>query len=200
MNWALTSLGIGKRSDAAIRRTIGLSLAETFAALTDSDSGAGDAAGAQFAELFIRRADEVMADATSLLPGAREAVDALADTGATLGVVSTKFRRRIEVVLTREALLAPFSVIIGGEDVPAHKPDPACLVAACAALGLPPPACLYVGDSAVDGQAASRSGNPFVGVLSGRTDEATLRAWDPLAVLPSVRELPDWLKGETHGY
>jgi phosphoglycolate phosphatase len=196
VNWAFASLGMADRSEAAIRRTIGLSLRDTFAALVDDERSATENDAALFVERFVGRADEVMADATSLLPGAREAVAALADTGATLAVVSTKFRRRIESVLAREELREPFSVIVGGEDVTAHKPDPACLFAACAALEASPSECVYVGDSVVDGQAADAAGMPFVGVLSGTTDEATLREWHALTVLSSVAPLPDWLEGE----
>ncbi len=197
VNWALGRLGLPTRSEAAIRRTIGLSLHATYAALAGDEAREADVD--RFVGLFVHRADEVMADATSLLPGAAEAALALVGAGVTVGIVSTKFRRRIEAVLARESLREPFSAIIGGEDVSAHKPDPACLNAACAALGAFPAACLYVGDSAVDGEAATRAGMSFVGVLTGVTDKAALEAWDPLAVLPSVRQLPNWLEGQADG-
>ena len=192
VNRALESMGMQRQPDAAIRGTIGLSLGRTFMDLT----GGPAARASQFSELFIQRADEVMADHTSLLPDTRAAVTALAGRSHRLGVVSTKFRRRIETVLTRDGLRAPFDVIIGGEDVPAHKPDPACLLAALAALDIRADEALYVGDSEVDGEAASRAGMSFVGVLTGMAPEASLTAWGPVVVLPTVGRLPEWLEGE----
>ncbi|MAF11282.1 HAD family hydrolase [Candidatus Poribacteria bacterium] len=191
VNWALESMGMARQADAAIRRTVGLSLGETFAKLT----GGPVAQAPQFSELFIRRADEVMADHTSLLPDTRAAVTTLARRGHQLGVVSTKFRRRIETVLTRDSLRAPFDIIVGGEDVPAHKPNPACLFAALAALDIRADEALYVGDSEVDGEAASRARIPFVGVLTGMAAKSSLAAWSPVAVLPTVGGLPEWLEG-----
>ncbi|MBT3268029.1 HAD-IA family hydrolase [Candidatus Poribacteria bacterium] len=195
VNWAMRSMGLPRRADDAIRRTIGLSLARTFTTLTgDAAEGAG-----RFAELFIERADEVMAERTSLLPGAREAVLALANRGYRLGVVSTKFRRRIETVLARDGLRAPFEVIVGGEDVPAHKPDPACLLAALAHLRIGARDALYVGDSEVDGEAAHRAGVALVGVLTGTTTREALGTWRPSVVLEHVGALPDWLEDNCDG-
>lgn len=194
VNWALAKLGMSPRPEGAIRRTIGLSLTDTFAALTGERSTQAE----RFVALFIKRADEVMAEHTSLLPGAADAILALSQADYRLGVVSTKFRRRIETVLGRDGLRAPFEVIIGGEDVSQHKPDSACLLAASQALGIRPAEALYVGDSGVDGEAATRAGMGFVAVLSGATSEAGLRAWNPLAVLADVSALPAWMEGTHH--
>lgn len=60
-------------------------------------------------------------------------------------------------------------MLIGGEDVQRHKPDPEGLVQALARLDLPARAAIYVGDHAVDAQAAERAGVPFVGAVSGMT-------------------------------
>ena len=195
VNWALASLGMARQSDEAIRGTIGLSLGDTFASLVgDAAAGAND-----FTRLFIQRADEVMAEHTVLLPGCREAVGALSRAGYRLGVVSTKFRRRIETVLVRDGLREPFEVVVGGEDVPKHKPHPACLLAAIRSLGVEAGETVYVGDSSVDGEAASRAGMPFIAVLTGRTDESRLRAWGPVAVLPGVVDVLEWMEGRRDG-
>ena len=60
VNWALESMGMDGQPDDAIRRTIGLSLRRTFTTLT----GESKAHGGRFADLFIQRADEVMAEHT----------------------------------------------------------------------------------------------------------------------------------------
>jgi len=72
-------------------------------------------------------------------------------------------------VFRRENLLRFFQVIVGGEDVSAHKPDPQGLLAAVDRLGSRHAATLYVGDSVTDAETAKRAAVPFVAVLSGAT-------------------------------
>ena len=65
-----------------------------------------------------------MTSLTTMLPGAADALEALQDAGLRLAIVSQKLRYRVEDVLRREGLLECFLTILGGEDVPAFKPDP----------------------------------------------------------------------------
>jgi len=67
--------------------------------------------------LFIQRADAVMLDYIVLFDSVRPAVKQLIANGLALGIVSTKYRRRIEAFLKREKLTDVFNVIVGGEDV-----------------------------------------------------------------------------------
>jgi phosphoglycolate phosphatase len=107
-----------------------------------------------------------------------------------LGIVSTKFRRRLEAVLEREGLRARFDVIVGGDDVTNPKPAPEALLLALSMLELAPTEALYVGDSSADGMAARAAGIPFVAVLSGVTPLATLENLSPIAILGDASELP----------
>ena len=110
--------------------------------------------------------------------------------GVTLGIVSSKFRYRIEDVLLRDRLQNVFSVIIGGEDVPVHKPDPTGLQRAIRRLGRIASEVLYVGDSAVDAETAGRAGVPFVAVLTGVTPEEALAACGRFPMIKDLGELP----------
>jgi phosphoglycolate phosphatase len=184
--FALRELGLPPVSDASARNTIGLSLPDTLTALTGPQPAEVSQA---FARLFVERADEVMADRTVLLPGVTATVMCLQDWTIALGIVSTKYRRRIEMILRREALLEPFAVIVGGEDVSRHKPHPESLLVATKKLGLSPEEVLYVGDSVTDAVAAKRAGLPFVAVLSGTTPRVDFAGHDVCAVLASVQDL-----------
>ena len=106
-----------------------------------------------------------------------------------LGIVSTKYRRRIEGILERERLLDSFAVIVGGEDVSQHKPDPQSLLLALDRLGVPAREALYVGDSVTDAQAARRAGVPFVAVLSGTTPREAFRDCGVYKILADLRGL-----------
>ena len=72
-------------------------------------------------------------------------------------------------MLRRERLLDAFEVVVGGEDVSAHKPDPEGLLRAIDEVAASPDKTLYVGDSVTDAQTAERANVSFVAVLSGVT-------------------------------
>ena len=190
INFALREMGLDGVSDEAACRTIGLSLAETFLTLGEHhEPHRCD----EFHWLFVQRAEQVMANLTVLYESVPAMVEALHARGLRLGIVSTKYRRRIHEVLKREAMLHGFHVIIGGEDVKQHKPHPQGLFEALARLESSPSSVVYVGDSEVDAELARRAGVPLVIVLSGVTPRERFENYEPLAVLDSIRELPGFL-------
>jgi phosphoglycolate phosphatase len=130
-----------------------------------------------------------MSDLTVLFEFVPGVIDKLRSRGFSLGIVSTKFRYRIESVLRREGLLGAFAVIIGGEDVAKHKPDPTGLLTAVERLGSAPASTLYVGDSVTDAQTAERAGIPFVAVLSGVTPREAFRNYATCKVVESLSDL-----------
>jgi phosphoglycolate phosphatase len=187
IGYALRGLGLPPVSDEAVRRTIGLSLADTLVTLAGPQPAE---VSKRFARLFVERADQVMADMTVLLPGVREVVTRLRERGLALGIVSTKYRYRIEAILRQEGLLAPFAAIVGGEDVTAHKPDPESLRLALDRLGVGQEEALYVGDSIVDVETARRAGVSFVAVLSGTKPREAFLEYPIYAVIDMLEELP----------
>jgi phosphoglycolate phosphatase len=175
--------------DAACR-TIGLSLAETFLKLGEHHEP--DRCD-EFHRLFVQRADDVMVNSTVLYDTVPATVEALRARGLKLGIVSTKYRRRISEVLDREAMLYAFPVIIGGDDVNQHKPDPQGLFEAMERLECLPASVVYVGDSEVDAELARRAGVPVVIVLSGVTPRERFDNYEPVAVLDNISQLPKLL-------
>lgn len=187
MNYALEKMGLPPRSADVIRKLIGISMPETYEEL------AGDLHGGRFDEfqrLFLERANQVMVESVRLFDSTRPAVEALLAGGLSLGIVSTKFRHRIEAVLQRDKLEHAFEVIVGAEDVAVHKPDPTGLDRAIGRLGRSPEWVLYVGDSTVDAETARRAGVPFVAVLSGVTPREAFAAYEPHAVIDDLTLLP----------
>jgi len=173
-----------------IFRTIGLSLKDTFIKL----------AGNQylnkidvFSQLFIQKADEVMADLTVILENVPEVIHILNNHGFSLGIVSTKFRYRIESILTRENLLEYFDVIVGGEDVENHKPDPEGLLLAVKKLKCRRSHSLYIGDSITDAETAKRADISFLPILSGMTLQDSFKDYKIAGILENISELPNLL-------
>jgi phosphoglycolate phosphatase len=190
INFALREMGLDGVSDEAACRTIGLSLAETFLTLGEHhEPHRCD----EFHRLFVQRAEQVMANLTVLYDSVPATVEALRARGLRLGIVSTKYRRRIHEVLEREAMVDGFHVIIGGEDVKQHKPHPQGLFEAMERLECSPASVVYVGDSEVDAELARRAGVPVVIVLSGVTPRERFENYEPLALLDSISQLPEFL-------
>lgn len=97
---------------------------------------------------------------TTLYPGVREGLDALALAGYRLGLCTNKPLAPTRAVLRHFGLEALFPVVIGGDSLPVKKPDPAPLLAALEALG--GGAALFVGDSEVDAETAQAAAMPFL--------------------------------------
>jgi phosphoglycolate phosphatase len=188
IDYALRELGLLPVSDEQARRTIGLSLSDTLIHLAGPQPAARCDA---FARLFVERADQVMLDKTVLLRAVPRSIEQLRRRGLSLGIVSTKYRRRIEAILRREDLLEAFGVIVGGEDVSAHKPDPEGLLQAIDRLSVSPQDTLYVGDSLTDAETARRASVRFAAVLSGVTPLDAFQGHPVCRVLESVAELPE---------
>jgi phosphoglycolate phosphatase len=190
VNYAFRTMNLPLAANADIHANIGVSLPETYRRLTrDSNKTGAD----EFVRLFIERADAVMLDYIILFESVKPTVKQLIENGLTLGIVSTKYHRRIDAFLTREKLTHAFTVVVGGEDVPAHKPDPAGLLMALEKLGHSAGQTVYVGDSVVDAETAKRANAAFVAVLSGVTPKEAFRDYAPLAVIDNLQMLPPLL-------
>lgn len=191
INFALVNLGLPPAPNTAIHQTIGLSLTDTLVKLAGPDYAPH---AQEFTRLFKQRADEVMADLTLIFDTVPPVVTRLKQDGLTLGIVSTKFRYRIEAILKRENLLGAFDLIIGGGEVARHKPDPEGLQKAVERLALPAAQVLYVGDSVTDAETARRAQVPFVAVLSGVTPKEAFAEYPVNHIVDNLEQLSAWLK------
>lgn len=188
--YAASRTGLTPPDPDAIGRTIGTPLPLAFRQLYGIED---EDLTQRYIRLYQERADEVMTDLTVMLDGAAAAIKALSGAGIRLAIVSQKLRYRVEDVCRREALLKSFAVILGGEDVPAFKPDPRGILLAVEQLGTNPAETPYVGDTVIDAEAATRAGTPFFAVLTGYADAGDFARYAPIAVLDCVGDLPTHL-------
>lgn len=189
-NTGLAALGLPKAAPDAIRRTIGLSIPESLACIAGREHLPRVE---EFRLSWRRRSDEIMVAWTKVFDWTAPAIEELREAGLALGIVSTKYRSRIESTLRPHGLIEHFSVIVGGEDVERHKPDPEGLLLGLAGLGVGPNEAVYVGDTVADATAAQSAGTAFVGVLSGMTEAAELERLPNLGVLPHIGALPAFI-------
>jgi phosphoglycolate phosphatase len=131
-------------------------------------------------------------DCVTLFPASSATIQALHAAGYLLGVATAKGR----VGLERELLatgLAPFFHGTRTVDEAPSKPAPGMLLGLYDELGVKPEDTLMIGDTSFDLEMAKNARCASVGVLTGAQSAAHFAPHEPLAVLPSVAELPDWL-------
>ena len=183
VNYGLRGLGLPEASSDEIGRTIGLHLSEALVVLAGEEQQPN---ADKFLALFGDRADQIMVDNTVIFPEVPEALDDLKNRGYTMGIVSTKYRYRIEDILGRAGLLRYFDNIVGGEDVDRHKPAPDSLLLAMENLSVNRQEVIYVGDSITDAKTAEAAEVEFVAVLSGTTSLKEFDAFPNMTVLAGV--------------
>ncbi len=128
-----------------------------------------------------------------LFDGVAELLQALATRGLRWGIVTNKAMVYAEPVVQGLGLGA-CAVLVAGDSTPHPKPHPAPLLAACAALGLEPSDCVYVGDDERDIQAAHAAGMPGIAAAYGYLGLGTpLADWGADATVAQPLDLLDLL-------
>lgn len=189
-NYAMEQLGYEKKSQAEIRKTIGLSTKDTFYALT----GEQDAErAALFAKYFKEKADMIMVDNTSLYPVTQEVLEKLRKSTVKVGIVTTKFHYRIDQILSRFSMNDAIDLVVGCEDVKIEKPNPEGLLWAIQQMNVGKTEVLYVGDSWVDAQTAQNAGVDFAGVLTGMNTREDFEKYPYVCVAEDLSGVYEYL-------
>ena len=166
----------------AIVATIGRPLEPTFEALAPGR-------GAELLQTYRAYLNEHHDALVRAFPGTIELLAELRGRGYALGIVTAKSRMQAELSFRLCALEPLVEVTICHEDAERHKPAPDPLLAAARRLGLPPAACLYVGDSVFDLMAARAAGMASAAVTWGAGTLADLEAQAPELIVHAPAEL-----------
>lgn len=186
INYALEKLGYKREELETIKKTIGLSLKDTYRALTQMDNLEE---AELFSQLFKEKADQVMVENTQLYKGVKKVLGNLHEKGYKIAIVTTKFHYRIEQILTKFDATKWIDLIVGGEDVKEAKPNPEGLLYAITQLQVERDEILYVGDSLVDAKTAQNAGVDFAAVLTGTTTREEFDDFDKVFVGDSIEEV-----------
>ena len=186
INYALEKLGYAVPNIADVKKTIGLSLKETYFALTSNDNLYE---AEQFVKLFKEKADSVMVDNTELYAGVKSVLQKLKDKGYMAAIVTTKFHYRIEQILNKFGANELIDIIVGAEDVKAEKPNPEGLLYAIDCLGVMSEEVLYVGDSLVDAKTADNANVKFVAVLTGTTTKDEFKSYNNVYIGQNIADV-----------
>jgi len=115
-------------------------------------------------------AEAMLADGPRVYLGVVELVNKLQSKGVKLGIVTTTWRRNVEIVLNAAKLTEAFEVIVAKEDVAAMKPMPDGYQLALKRLGLKGDEAIAIEDSPTGVEAAKRAGLRVVAVGHRRLD------------------------------
>lgn len=173
-------------TDEAIKRTIGKTLEESFSVLT----GVTDEEQlALFKKEYGKEADTHMTVNTVLFLETKSVLLALKDAGVLIGIISTKYRFRIQELLSLHFPGNFFNIIIGGEDVKTPKPSPEGVLLAIKQLNVSKAETLYVGDSTIDAATARAAGVDFAGITHGVTTAEELKEYPHWKIMDSLEGL-----------
>lgn len=153
----LDDLGRPALPEEAIRSYVGRgvanlvkrSLAGSLDAAEDDSPAPADAV-ASFRRHYARENGRQ----SRLFPGVREGLEAIRDMGLPMAVITNKPEAFTRPLLEMTGLDKFFGVVVSGDNLPRHKPDPMSLVWTCGRLGISPADALFIGDSVNDFLAA----------------------------------------------
>lgn len=98
--------------------------------------------------------------------GVEQCIEAFAERGLALAVVTSSMRSEAEAVLSALKLQKYFSVVISAEDVKNGKPDPEGYLKGAGAVQIPPPQCIVIEDAPSGLRAAEIAGIYSVAVTN----------------------------------
>ncbi|HEY7544196.1 MAG TPA: HAD family hydrolase [Blastocatellia bacterium] len=133
-------------------------------------------------------ADQMFAT-TSLYPHVAETLRHFRDKRKA--VVTSKEVHFTEMILERFGIRQDFDCIIGGDTVPARKPDPQPVREAVSRLSGLPPDAVMIGDSENDIMAGKRAGAHTCAVTYGFRTEDHMRKTMPDVLIDSFDKLKD---------
>ncbi len=173
MNRTLRSYGLPEHPVDAYRGFVGEGAAKLVArALPPAHEDLHEEAVQTFRATYAARCMET----TRPYPGVPALLDALADRGVPLAILSNKPEPMTRSLVGDLLGRWPWLEVVGGRpDIP-KKPDPTAVPRITEAAGATPSASLLVGDTWVDMAAATAAGVSPVGVLWGFRDRSELLA------------------------
>ena len=181
---ALERLGVPVPGRARVREMVGHGLESLL------EQAVGSAHAAEGVRLFRAFYPRVAVSGSRLLPGVKDALEALSAEGFALAVASNKPPLFSRMILEAKGVAERFAAIVGPDAAHPPKPNPAMLEPLFAAMASSPAETVCVGDMEVDVEFARAGGCRAVVVPTGSRSEAYLRRAGADALIASLAELP----------
>jgi phosphoglycolate phosphatase len=185
-NVALCAAGVAPVSHARVYAMIGLPLIQMFSqVLPESQHHLVPTC----ADLYRADYNTVEIPRSSSFPGVRETLASCRAAGRTLTVATTKGQAVADLVIDTAGLRPYFSLVLGGDRVPRHKPAPDLVLLTLELTGQRAERALVVGDSSYDMVMADGAGVAFCGVTHGAQSADSLRTAGAIHLIDTMPEL-----------
>jgi len=132
---------------------------------------------------------------SQLFSGVAETIEALDNAGFMLAIATGKSRRGLDKELSSSGLDDYFHITRTAEET-FSKPHPMMLDEITIDYGVEVEQALMIGDSEYDLQMANNLGMDSLAVTCGVHERERLLEQNPVGMIHSVIEMPDWLKNE----
>ncbi|MBU0752564.1 MAG: phosphoglycolate phosphatase [Gammaproteobacteria bacterium] len=139
-------------------------------------------------EVFEKCYHESNGRYSAVYPGVLEGIEAFKAKGLKLACLTNKAEAFTFPLLERTELLQHFDVVVCGDTLPRHKPDPMQLTWVCGHFDIRPHQMLLCGDSLNDAKAARAAGCPVFIVPYGYNEGQDVRGLDCDAIVGSLLE------------
>lgn len=180
------------RSYDEIRHIIGLGLAEAIQQLfPEADEFIVNTMINSYRSYFF--SDD--APQSQLFSGVMETIQTLDDAGYLLAIATGKSRQGLNKELSASGLEDYFHITRTAEET-FSKPHPMMLDEIVVDYNVDVETALMIGDSEYDLQMANNFGMDSLAVACGVHDREQLLEQNPVGMLQTVAELPDWLNSE----
>ena len=170
VNAARAAFGLPAMSVADVRGRVGAGLSHLMADVLGAERATEGAA------IFRRAYDRACVTGTRAVPRLLETLDGLDARGYAMSVASNKPAAYAERILEGLDARRYFAAVEGPETAGALKPDPAMIRACLLAMEIDGAEAVYVGDMAIDVEAADRAGVGVILIAGGSTPADELAA------------------------
>ena len=144
---------------------------------------------------FLAQYGAALAVHTKLFPGFEAVLATLESQSVPWGIITNKVAWLTEPLLDELGLLARAACVVSGDTLAVRKPHPDPLLLAAKRIGMPPAACVYVGDALRDVQAARAAGMVPLGARYGYLNASEEPdTWPVAGWLEHPRDLLPWMQ------
>lgn len=144
---------------------------------------------------FYGRMNAMLRAGVPLVPGVPGVLDRLDAAGVPFAMGSNGSLAKMEITLGQHGIAGRFRAVLSGQALGAPKPEPDVYLAAAAACGVRPEACVVIEDSAQGARAGLAAGARVLGYAAHGAETATARSLVALGVplFHRMEELPGLL-------
>ena len=144
-------------------------------------------------KVFFDAYAKVSGDNTVAYPNVNEGLKKLKQAGFTLALVTNKPSQFVPKILESFGWSELFTEVLGGDSLPAKKPDPEPLRHVCRTLQIAPEHAVMIGDSKNDIFAGQNANIDTLGLSYGYNYGQDIRELKPTAAFDDFQGLVDWV-------